>query len=131
MIKRRTRILAGTLASAAMALSFTESVVASTCVPMMEERAAVIGNVASDGAVSTPADRMFMAGQHNRDDMDPKSGDRPPGPEMGCCCISSTSLPALPSAGITISTPVSVQIILDEVPPNLLLTHALFHPPRA
>ena len=131
MIKRRTRVLAGTLASAAMALSFTESVVASTCAPMMEERATVIGKVASDGAVFTPADRMFMAGQHNGDDANPESGDRPPGPAMGCCCIPSASLRALSSSGIMLSTPVAARILLGEVPPDLLLTHALFHPPRA
>ncbi len=120
MIKRRTRILAGTLASAAMALSFTEAVVASTCAPMPARSAAALGEVESDGAVAT---RMFMAVQHHGDDADHEGGNCPFCSVMGQCWVPSVSLPAVVSVEIMISPLPTAWILLDEVPPYLLLTH--------
>lgn len=137
-MNRRRRILAGSLALVAMSLSFAETVLASVCAPAA--MAAMDGTAIQapvSAAMDGPADvdgagmdcaRMAGQDEGRRGAPDPNC---PLSPAVGPGCTAVASLPGSsceaalpPSHGVQ-------RTIVDEARPDLLLSHALFRPPRA
>ncbi len=126
VMKRRTRGLAGALALAALTLSFAEAVAASTCGPMATPMDTA---VVMDDSMPGSGHDAWCPFQSDRQERD----ERP-------CPLSQA---AAAGCGVTASLPSLVQVLaapptglistvhFDDIWPDLLLSHALFHPPRA
>jgi hypothetical protein len=135
--RRRTRVLAGLLGLIALGLSFSEAVLASVCAPMdgMQDMATGMPEMAADMAAQTsPAtepgatDGLLMAGH----DEGPEGGDHCPlSPAVGPGCSAVASLPASDAQAPPLTGQGTWTASFDDVRPDLLLTHALFRPPRA
>lgn len=134
---RRTRILAGTLALVATTFSFAETVLGSVCTPMVM---ADVGDArALDGQPGHPDAREAGPGAMDCVLMLGRDADRggeadphcPLNPAVGQGCSAVASIPA--SSGDADSTPDhgTPRVVVVDVRPDLLLSHALFRPPRA
>jgi hypothetical protein len=126
---RRTRTLAGTLGLAAMALSLGEGVLASVCAPTMDmSRMEAEAAEASSPMEVMPG--MPMPADYEGGD-DSRSDQCPLGPALGQGCLALASLPGRAPLSGDASQDEFVRSIADSLRPDLLLTHALFRPPRA
>jgi hypothetical protein len=129
-MKRRMRTLAGMLGLAAMALSLGEAVLASVCATSMD-MASMEADRAEVSQVMEDMPGMPMPGDGQDDDQGSRYDECPLGPALGQGCLALASLPATcPLSGDapqdTFGRPAA-----DSLRPDLLLTHALFRPPRA
>lgn len=140
---RRFRALAGALTLTAMTASFAEMVLASVCAPVADADGAAMAGMAGmpgmgmatmDVAVAdTPADGMdcpLMAG-HGDDTGSERNDHCPLNPAVGAGCSAVASLPAALVLVATAPGGTSPAGSLVEMRPDILLSHALFHPPRA
>jgi len=125
-MRRRTRVLAGVLALVAMASSFAEAVLASTCAPM-----AAMAEQAMDESESSAMDCPLMAGHEGVPETGGTGGHCPLGPAVGQGCFAAASLPVPAAHPLGLSDRGAPRPVVDDVRPDLLLAHALFHPPRA
>lgn len=129
-MKRRTRILAGTLTLLAMTFALAETVVASACAPAM-----IMQENAGSVTQGEPADDCVLDGLHERrDHEDGGEGERhcPFGPAaaaQGCAAVAS--LPARAAVAPAPSLGTAVAVFVERAQRDLLLGGALFHPPRA
>lgn len=127
-MKRRTRVLAGLLALAALTLSFAETVLASTCAPMP----VAMGDMGPTGGEAPdpprPMDCPLMANHGQR----PDRGEHCPlNPAAGQGCAAAAALPASLSRSAPPDAEGSRRVVIDDARPDLLLAHARFRPPRA
>jgi hypothetical protein len=125
-LKRRTRVLAGTLALAATTFSFAETVLASVCAPM--DRTAMVEM--GDPAAPTEMDCVLMRG-HGADGGGEDDPHCPLNPAVGPGCSGVASVPASSDDGGPPPYRAVVRSVFDDVRPDLLLSRALFRPPRA
>jgi hypothetical protein len=129
-MNRRMRTLAGSFALAAMALSVAESVLASVCAPTME--------MSEMDAEASPGsqDMVDMAGMPMpADNQGPDRSSRfdecPLGPALGQGCLALASLPGNAPLYENVAENTFGRRVADKLRPDLLLSHALFRPPRA
>lgn len=126
---RRPRRLAGIFALAALGLSLAETVLASTCAAMsgMDMSTAM-----ADSTVEMPStDCPLTATAGQTPDGGRDGPDCPLNPALGQGC---NALASLPSLTVDVSEPAPHDVTTlgtDARRPDLLLSHALFHPPRA
>ncbi len=130
---RRTRTFAGLLALAAMTASFSEAVLASVCASPTA--------MSSMARMVTPAEAGDRQDTNERgmpcDRMDHTDGSREGGEHcpltptatQGCTVAASAPAPQTSVGGPEGST--TRHVIPDVIEPELLLAHALYHPPRA
>lgn len=133
------RALSALLGLMALAFSFAEAVVASTCAPMsmMEDGSTMDAITLADapgddevavstdepGAMDCPFTKASDAGEDGR--------HCPFGPALGQGCTGAPSLPALLSNVNAPPDDPASRISFNEIRPDLLLARAHFHPPRA
>jgi len=129
-MKRRMRTLAGTLGLAAMALSLGEAVLASVCATSMD-MAGMGVDVAQLSEAMEDMPGMPMPADGPDDDQGSRYDECPLGPALGQGCLALASLPA--SSPLSGAAPQDAfgRSTADSLRPDLLLSHALFRPPRA
>ena len=138
-MNRRMRTLAGSLGLAAMALSLGESVLASVCAPPMDMSSMDMSSMGaaapemSEGMDGMPGMLMHgdEQGQDLGQDQDSRFDECPLGPALGQGCLALASLPGVPPRSGDAADNDSGQWAADSMRPDLLLSHALFRPPRA
>ena len=133
IMTRRTRTFAGLLALAAMTASFSEAVLASVCASptAMGSMSGMVPSPAEDDSQDTnergmPCDRMDHTGESR------EGGEHCPlTPTATQGCTVAASAPAPETAVGGLEGPTTRHVIPDVIEPELLLAHALYHPPRA
>lgn len=143
---RRARTFAGLLALLATAFSFTETVLASTCAPMTDGPMTEMPGMPGSGGSGMPDMAMGMADEAPADPASDcriasHSGGDPeaPGDQRHCPfagvmsqgCSAVASLPAGSSETMAPSPEGAPDAAPGDARPDLLLSRALFHPPRA
>ena len=125
-MRRRTRLIAGTFALVAMTSALAETVLASTCVPVMQMQ------TAGATAPQAPADDCMLGASHDRDPDGENERQCPFGPAAAAQgCAGVASLPAYAVNEIAPSPEGVVGVFLEQTEHDLLLGKALFRPPRA
>lgn len=131
---RRTRTFAGLLALAAMTASFSEAVLASVCASP-----AAMGSMSGmampaadneDGPSST-TNGMACDWTGHADESREGGEQCPLTPTATQGCTIAASAPAPEIALVSAAVLTTRHVRLDAVEPELLLAHALYHPPRA
>ena len=132
---RRTRTLGGSLSLLALGFSLAETVLASVCAPGadMSDMPGMAGmsTPTADGSSMAAMPGMPMPGTDTDQDAGNGTFDCPLAIALGPGCSALASLPTpltrggLPSLLAVLATP------FDDVGSDVLLTHALFRPPRA
>lgn len=132
-MNRRLRFLAGVLTLAATTASFAETVWASVCAPMtdMEEMGVQIVADADAEDASNAMDCMLMAGRADDRDAGERDAHCPLNPAVGTGCSAVASLPSSVALVRTPDPGTSLAPAALDSRRDLLLSHALFHPPRA
>jgi len=148
---RRTRFIAGILALVAMTFSFAETVLASTCAPMTapggsEMAAMMAGDAAAFGHAAMPMEApasatergaapsgtgCMIARHDGRDDERGDEGHCPFGAAVTQGCSAFASLPARSARSQAPPSEAAPEVPSAHSRTDLLLAHALFHPPRA
>ena len=133
-MNRGMRTLAGSLGLAAMVLSLGEGVLASVCASTMDmssmgaAAAETSESMADMPGMPMPADDQ---GQDSGQDQDSRFDECPLGPALGQGCLALASLPGMaPSTAGFVDNDFGRRAA-ESVRPDLLLSHALFRPPRA
>lgn len=140
-MNRRLRLLAGILTLTAMTASFAETVLASVCAPMGEMDGANMAAMAGMGGMGMSTVDVAVAGtdgidcplmtEHGDDRGGQRNDHCPLNPAVGAGCTAVASLPACATLVATPAGETSKAWTPGEARPDLLLSHALFHPPRA
>lgn len=131
---RRTRTFAGLLALAAMTASFSEAVLASVCASPM-----AMGSMSDMAMAADSADGDGASGAHGpgcdwMNHTEESSGDGehcPLTPTASQGCTVAASAPAPEVSVASTGWLAARDLTLDVAEPELLLAHALYHPPRA
>lgn len=123
---RRTRFIAGILASLALTFSFAESVWASTCAPGMEMDAPA-EMACHEGAGESQMPERPGGGEDGEE-----PGDCPFGPHATVqSCVGALSLPAVATVLFAPSLEDAAGVFIPQTQSDLLLQSALYRPPRA
>ncbi|HUP53699.1 MAG TPA: hypothetical protein VM198_14555 [Longimicrobiales bacterium] len=137
-MNRRTRALAGILTLSALTFSFAETVFASMCAPMPEmagmddmvSQMSEMTDAVADASSSGGPDCLLMSG-HEDSDRGERDAHCPLSPAVGSGCAAVASLPATQIAAVGWAAGTSRSLGSEDGGVDLLLTHALFRPPRA
>ena len=130
---RRVRCLAGVFGLAAMAFSHGETLLASVCASAMEMSSARDRSEVMDSSMHMDMDMegMSMPGQDTGKSDDTRFDACPLALALGQGCLALASLPGVAPRAADATIDHVARRSVDVVRPDLLLTHALFRPPRA
>lgn len=134
LMTRRVRTFAGLLALVAMIASLSQAVLASLCASpaaMASMPDMVTSMESNDGGQSSDGHRMACDWMGRTGESRENGQPCPLAPAATQGCTATASAPA-PALVVALITPRSVgHAMLDAIEPELLLTDALYHPPRA
>lgn len=136
-MRRRTRLLAGTFALVAMTFALTETVLASMCASVMgmqhgEVESVHLGPHHSGHHAMGSADHDTGPASHPQSAEGQNERHCPFGPAAAAQgCTGVASLPTHAMDRIPASLAGALDVFVETTEQDLLLTDALFHPPRA
>lgn len=130
-MRSRTRTLAGLLGLFAMTASFSETVVASMCAAPSNMASMAMSAADDTEARDAGGHEHSCAGMGNTDESK-EGGERCPlTPTATQGCTAAALVPS-PAIALGLAMPLSArEIASDAIEPDLLLSYALYHPPRA
>jgi hypothetical protein len=132
---RSTRSLGGSLALLALAFSFTETMLASVCAPGADMSAmpgmADLSGPPADGDSMGAMPGMAMSDTDTEREAGEGTFDCPLAIALGPGCSALASLPAPIVGGGWLAPLAVLGTPFEDIDSGVLLTHALYRPPRA